>query len=76
MGPLALIEHVALAYAAQNFLVWGAQAGSLRSPELVAVALVNDRLRWHALAMDEPFRQELDQLRVRALHQGVIDAAE
>ena len=33
----------------------------------MAAALVNHPRRWHAIAMDEPFRQELDQLRARSL---------
>jgi hypothetical protein len=32
--------------------------------------------RVQAVAMDEPFRDELDQLPARSLRQGVIDAAE
>src|SRR5438874_13717804 len=32
-----------------------------------AIALASDRPRWHAIAMYEPFRDELDQLRARSL---------
>ena len=32
-----------------------------------AVALVNDGLRWQLVAMQEPFRDELEQLRARSL---------
>ena len=41
-----------------------------------AIAVVNDARCVQAVAMDEPFHDELDQLRARSLRQGVIDAAE